>query len=355
MRRPAVIVLLLASSLVACRDKTPAEKIAFVSLRTSPPAVHLVGADGKNLERISRARVWVAAPPIWSPDGTRVAYTVETGPDQWAVTVYDLATKTEAIVAGKAKLEAWAPDGTTVVVTNVVDADDVLEGKKALRRTLQQLTAVDLAEGSKKVLLSDRKGWDFSPAVSPDSRRVVFVSNRNDGVELRVVDLDGGSPKRLVRGTDPLSAPRWSPDGTHIAFECKRPGEQQRICRIDADGRNLVEMTSTPWSASPVWSPDGTRIAFVTKGETGEAEIWSMSADGADANVIARGGRCAAPAWSADGTRIAYMSEEGTGSARNGEVYLAASNGSGKPTNLSVDPARDSFPAWQPRRPGRKP
>lgn len=349
MRRPAVVFALLAPMLGACRDRVPAEKIAFVSLRTSPPSVHLIGADGKDLEQISRTRVWVASPPVWSPDGTRVAYTIETGPDRWAVAVYDLATKVETIVAERAKLEAWAPDGATLVVTNVVDADDVLEGKKALKRTLQQLTAVGLAPGSKKVPLSDRKGWDFSPAVSPDSTRVAYVSNRNDGVELRVVGLDGGNAKRLLRGTDPLSAPHWSPDGTRIAFECKRPGDQQRICRIDAGGGNLVELTSAPWSASPTWSPDGSRIAFVTKGESGDAEIWTMDPEGAGAMPVAKGGRCAAPAWSHDGTRLAYMSEEGTGSARNGEVYLTAANGSGKPANLSADPARDSFPSWQPR------
>lgn len=294
-------------------------------------------------------RVWVAAPPIWSPDGTRVAYTIELGPDKWAVAVYDLSSKLEAIVAEQAKLEAWSPEGSTVVVTNVVDVDDVLQGKKPLKRTFQQLTAVGLAEGAKKVKLSDRKGWDFSPSVSPDGKRVAFISNRNDGIELRAVDLDGGNPKRLLRGSDPISAPRWSPDGARIAFECKRPGDVQRICRVDADGANLVELTASSWSASPVWAPDGARIAFVTKGDTGEAEIWTMDAEGANAVAVAKGGRCAAPAWSADGTRLAYMSEEGTGSDRNGEIYLTSSTGSGKPTNLSADPARDGFPAWQPR------
>lgn len=331
-----------------CRGGTPPEKIAFVSMRSDPPTIHLVGSKGGDVTRLSSSRAWVAAAPIWSGDGKRVAYTVETGPDAWAIEIYDLAAKKAEIAAKGMKLEDWTGDGAWLIASTVVDTDALLAGKKPRRRSLQQLHAIAADGSGKRVRLSDGSGWDSSPAVSPDGTRIAFVSSRNDKVELRVVAVAGGGAKRVVqvKGDDVLGAPAWSPDGTQIVFECKRGGAKatQRLCATSAAGGETRDLTSS-WAASPSFSPDGTHIAYVAKDPEGGEQVWVMGADGSAPRMLTSDGRNTLPRWSLDGTRIAYVSD----APGNPEVVVMTADG-GKPVNVSSDTARDGFPSWQPRK-----
>jgi Tol biopolymer transport system component len=340
-----VSVLASLVALTACKSEKQ-DRVAFVSMRSDPPGVHVSYADGTQPVRVSSSRVWVAAAPIWAADGTRLAYTVEAGPDKWAIEIYDVRTGASAQVVKDMKLEDWSPDGAWLIATTLVDTDQLLGGKKPLKKSLQQLYAVAV-DGSSKVKLSDGAGWDYSPAVSPDGSRVAFMSNRSDKVELRLVNTTGGGGKRLVqvRGDDVLGAPAWSPDGSTLAFECKRGGAAaiQRLCRVSSEGGEAPDLTSI-WAASPAWSPDGTKLAFVAKDALGNEQLHVMNRDGSGITAITSEGRNTHPTWSPDGTRLAFVSDvEG-----NPEVMHIRATG-GSPSNVSSHVSRDAFPAWQPR------
>lgn len=332
-------------ALPACK-KGNKDRVAFVSMRSDPPGVHVSYANGKQPVRVSSSRVWVAAAPVWAPDGTRLAYTVETAPDTWAIEIYDVQTGASAQAAKNMKLEDWSPDGAWLIASTLVDTDTILEGKKPLRKSLQQLYAVAADGSGKKVKLSDGAGWDYSPSVSPDGKRVAFISNRKDRVELRVVDLAGGAKRLLlVRGDDVLGSPAWSPDGATLAFECKRGGASavQRLCRMSSDGGEAPDLTST-WAASPAWSPDGSKLAYVAKDAEGNEQVHVMSRDGSGAAALTSEGRNTHPTWSPDGTRLAFVSDV----PGNPDVMVIASSG-GSPSNMTSHVSRDAFPAWQPR------
>ncbi|WP_297920176.1 S9 family peptidase [Metallibacterium sp.] len=110
-----------------------------------------------------------------------------------------------------------------------------------------------------------------SPRFSPDGTRIAFLTLKPDFVHdryattLRVVDTRGGAPEALVRGMRDLQMPRWSPDGRTLAFIAKVAKQKAEIYTIPASGgtprcisdaRNGVEQFA--------WSPDGKTIAFVT-------------------------------------------------------------------------------------------
>lgn len=105
--------------------------------------------------------------------------------------------------------------------------------------------------------------------------------------------------------------PELSPDGKTIAYtigtvdkEANRVTNQIYTVNIDGSGKKQIT-TGNASSTSPKWSPDGTRLAFVTGGQ-----IWTMSPSGENrVQVTNISTGAAGPVWSADGKWIAFSSE----------------------------------------------
>jgi hypothetical protein len=104
-------------------------------------------------------------------------------------------------------------------------------------------------------------GWDQNPRWSPDGSRIAFDSTRHglDNKELYVMNADGSNQTRLTDNIDEDRFPSWSPDGQRIAFR-RGGGPTHGINIINRDGTNPVHVTND--GDAPVWSPDGLR--FVT-------------------------------------------------------------------------------------------
>jgi Tol biopolymer transport system component len=128
--------------------------------------------------------------------------------------------------------------------------------------------------------------FDFNPQISPDGTRVALVSDRLGGNAVWVCNIDGSRCGRL---TDPVGGcPRWSPDGTSIAYQT-RDGDRD-IYIISADGGSRRRLTSDK-SADffPNWSRDGRWIYFASE-RSGKTQVWKMPVDGGKARQITRGG-----------------------------------------------------------------
>ena len=114
---------------------------------------------------------------------------------------------------------------------------------------------------------------------------------------------------------------------------------------MNADGSAQTNLTNNlAYDNAPKWSPDGTKIAFATgRGAGGTDEIFVMNADGSgQTNVTNNAVHDFYPEWSPDGTKIAFTTIRND----NWEVYVMNADGSGQ-TNLSNNPAADSGPDWQ--------
>src|ERR1700761_4348750 len=106
------------------------------------------------------------------------------------------------------------------------------------------------------------------PQISPDGKQVVYVRSFADIMtdrrysDLWIVDADGSRHRPLTSGNRSDASPRWSPDGTRIAYIAEVDGRGQIMVRWMDSGQTaqLTNLEEAPQNIS--WSPDGTMIAF---------------------------------------------------------------------------------------------
>jgi Tol biopolymer transport system component len=106
------------------------------------------------------------------------------------------------------------------------------------------------------------------PQISPDGKRIIYVRQFADIMadqrrsNLWILSFDGGDHRPLTTGNFSDSSPRWSPDGTQIAYISDRDGSPQIYRRWMDSGETakLTSLTSSPEGIA--WSPDGKWISF---------------------------------------------------------------------------------------------
>lgn len=149
-------------------------------------------------------------------------------------------------------------------------------------------------------------------------------------LEIWASDVDGANAHALTMNDQDDGVPRWSPDGSHIAFT-----RASEIWVMNADGSDQHSITQGP-DSNPRWSPDSAAVAYVHT-VSGMNAIWAVQADGTGATPLT-------PTeaddlffdWSPDGAKIAFRTKRDG----NFEVYVMGADGSAQ-TNVSNDGAAD--------------
>jgi TolB protein len=151
--------------------------------------------------------------------------------------------------------------------------------------------------------------------LSPDGEWIVFDSDIRGEFDIYKMRLEGGSPQPVADAAGDDFAPKWSPDGSEIAFHgspSEGVGGMSEVFVTSADGGTPPEqVTDFPgFDNSPVWSPDGLTIAYQSNGPQGEdpMSIWIVSRDSVGGAwsepVRLTDFRCIFAAWAPDGASI---------------------------------------------------
>jgi Tol biopolymer transport system component len=188
------------------------------------------------------------------------------------------------------------------------------DGKQIAFDLLGQLWLIP-SDGGNAIPVTDAvvdRSYDLDPVFSPDCKKIVFSSDRPEGIGLWLLELASGNTKRLT--SDAGFQPAWSPDGKLIAF-ARRGGlyiynfTQETETKIDFSG------LSSPRLVYPSWSPSGDKIFF-----TSAQSIWSASSSGGEASrVLEKGSLGFFPEISPNGNKIAYFSKD---TADRNQVWL---------------------------------
>jgi dipeptidyl aminopeptidase/acylaminoacyl peptidase len=212
-----------------------------------------------------------------------------------------------------------------------------------------------------------------SPAWAPDSSRLAFVSDAEERgqKEVWVARADGSRPRRTTGVVGYLAAPRWSPDGTSIAFlyvegsqgggplraHAARTGvieeviRNQRVAVVDVGSGEVHLLSPAGIHVYDYdWSPDGRSLSVTAAPGPGDnnwwvAQLYVVDRSSGSARAIYRPKwQIADPRWSPDGKTIAFieglMSDEG---AHGGDLYTIPAEG-GKATNHTS--GRKATPNW---------
>jgi len=143
----------------------------------------------------------------------------------------------------------------------------------------------------------------------PDLSAVAYTSLWDGHMNALVRTLDG--EVLSVSGSDNFTTlPRWSPDGTQVAYLEVSGIRTIEIAAREGDNRRTYDTGGREMGGAPVWSPNGTRLAYFTTLLDNNTQIWLL--DTATGDSITGGStRNGDLTWSPDGTRYAHPDGRG--------------------------------------------
>lgn len=285
-------------------------EIAFVSNRSGSSKLWVVRDDGCEPRRVVDDD-GEESEAAWAPDGERLAFVRPTaeGTDIWTVGRDGSGLRRVTDDSHREHDLAWSPAGDRIAFLSARDGH-------------QDVHVVEIATGEVAQLTTEtspRDDYRWTPAWSPDGRRIAYVSNRTHvwRQDLWLVDARTGESRRVTTDVDVMTSPAWSPDGRHIAFTGVREhefwwGDQSDVYRVDVDDLTVHRVEMNTWvsdrngSIGVVWGPDSGSIYFRYQWE-GNDDLWRVAKDGGVATKLTYergtfGGFSVDP----DGTSVVY-------------------------------------------------
>jgi len=147
---------------------------------------------------------------------------------------------------------------------------------------------------------------DWLPRFSPDGSRIAFYAYRSGNRDLWVMPASGGQAKQITRNPAQDFYPSWSPDGNSLAFSSIRGGNID-LYAIAVDGSGEKRLTDDPAvDRSPAISPDGAWIVFSSL-RGGSGAVWRMPREGGEPVRLTPGDFLPYPIWSRDGRAVYFL------------------------------------------------
>jgi TolB protein len=179
--------------------------------------------------------------------------------------------------------------------------------------------------------------------------QIAFVSSRTGAKEIWLMDYDGSNQHPVTNLRSISLTPRWSPDGSRIAFTCFAPYNglnSAQICMYSMDtGKVIAFPRFRGTNITPAWSPDGTQIIFSSSMQ-GNSELYVSDINGGRPKRLTfSNGASMSPSWNPKtGATIAFVSDRGG----TPQLYMMNSDGTSATKIDLPDKGYVIDPAWSP-------
>ena len=214
--------------------------------------LRVMDADGENAKTITEVPGSIFS-PAWSPDGSRIAYSVQR--DQSYPVIY-----------------------------------------------------VQNMSGGGATSLTPLRGSNLSPSFSPDGSKILFSSSFEGSAHIYEISASGGQPRRLTNWPSSEVQPSYAPDGKSFVFVSDKTGfNKPQIYRYEFGSGRTTKVSSSGYATSPQFSSDGAQISFLN---VRSASIMN-SGGGVTAN-LGNTGIDEAPSFSPSGRNVIYASKQGS-------------------------------------------
>lgn len=298
--------------------------------------IHVANADGSDSRQLTRAEK-SSTNPRWSPDGKWIGFlSSRTGSASvWRISL--AGGEAEQITNEKGEIHTfdWSPDGASIAfVMSDPKSDDEEKAAKEKRdwRTIDDAVKMKrlYAQGVERDATRERRSRKLTTTSysvenfdwSPDGRVIAFqhqpTPSPNDWTrsDISLVLLDDGAVRSLVNSPAPEQNPRFSPDGTRIAFVGTETSlmwasaARVYVSGIRGGASQALAATFDMQPAMLDWTSDGTRIVV---GETNRTvpTVYAIPVDGSMPIAVGPPGiHVGAAALNARGTHLGFVSQD---------------------------------------------
>lgn len=253
-------LMLVGGIMLAQAIARPTRQVTFISSGRLRPGVYIMDINRQVVARYVRhSIIGRQTDSTWSPDfNTLVFRAVQNITiDLYAI---DLGSDSYRQITGTGKNNhspAFSPDGQWLAFTSERDGNPEIYIVPAVCA----LTTARCGDDASRRLTNNSKA-DDQAAWSPDSRQIVFQTNRDGDFEIYSMQIDGSDQHRLTNSPRNDLLPNWSPDGRQIVFISERDINSE-VYVMQTDGSQQRRLTNTrEYEFTPQWSPDGSQILF---------------------------------------------------------------------------------------------
>jgi len=247
--------------------------------------------------------------------GTKVAYVTAEGREDdrlYTLVVADADGANEITIMESTDpimSPAWSPDSRRLAYVS-------------FENNISTIYVQTLRTGN-RIKVSSRAGINGAPAFSPDGRKLVLTLGGIDGnLDINILDLSSRKVTRLTTNRSIDTEGTWAPNGRTIYFTSDRSGGPQ-IYRMDVNGGSPVRVTfEGSYNARPRLSPDGSRLALVHL-VRGNYRIAVLDLDSRDLLVLSGGRQDESPSFAPNSDSLIYATRQG----RNGVLETVSADG----------------------------